>query len=906
MNMNSIARRFLIGIILQTVPVILVAAGILVHLDRSEADRQLREHTAIISGFAKATREYVKEILRPTLARHTDAFIIEAQSSTFIVNRIFDIFNREFPEYTYRQYAENPLNPANRANEFTLELIRNFRENPRLEQSSGYHRRGDQDYYFLATPEKMEESCRLCHGTPKDAPPEQRGIYGEDHGYDWPVGDIVSATMIQVPTRPVLESGRIRDMILGGSILLFYILLTAISFFMFRVLVVRRLDAFAKTMERIRDNPMAGIKLPETRQDEFTTMAQAFNGMADAVRKTTWELDLKVRERTMELEERIMEQEHSRQAFERLARQNQLILQAINDGIYGVNSQDETTFINDAGAALLGWEATELIGKNPHALMHHTRIDGSVYPPRECPVCQTTRDGQTRSLSHDLFWRKDGSSFPVEFTVTSILENDVPQGAVVVFRNISERLKTENLNRQLLLLQRVVNSIHKIAYEPLPLARQLEAALEVILTIPWFFNQSKGALFLVNREENILEMVAHKGLDELLLIRCARVPFGQCLCGRAGETDAFVFAGGIDERHDIRFEGMQPHGHYVVPLLSNQGALGVLNLYLDAGHPFDENEQDALFTIGHALARLIEKRRAEENLRIKNAELEEKVRERTIELQNNVKSLQEYQFQLIQSERMAALGGMVAGVAHEINTPIGIGFTSATYLKNQTSLFRKRVAANELTYEHLNNYLDLATESSDLIEANLRRAAELINSFKMVAVDQTSQELRSIDLGGYLHEILLSLRPKLKNTHHVVDIVCPEKQTLATRPGSISQIVTNLVMNSLIHGFENMDRGQIRIEASLQEDEVLLIYQDNGRGMNADAVKRLYEPFFTTRRGQGGSGLGMHVVYNQVTQVLKGSIACQSAIGEGVLFVIKFPGTPGDKRTDGLRGGDKS
>ncbi|MBF0173799.1 MAG: DUF3365 domain-containing protein [Magnetococcales bacterium] len=900
--MNSIARRFLIAIIVQTVPVFLIAAALLVHLDRGQADQQLREHAEIIAGFAQATREYVKGTLRPALAKHTDAFIIEAQSSTFIVNRIFDLFNRAFPEFTYRQYAENPLNPANRASGIAAEQIQRFRSDPGLKQSSGYDHLGGQDYFYLATPEIMEKSCLACHGSPVVAPLEQRRIYGSDHGYGWPVGEIVSATMIQVPVRSILEARRIRDLVLGGSILFFYVLLTAISFFLFRAMVVRRLDLFAETMRRMTRDPMAGIKLPETQPDEFSIMAQAFNDMADAVRETTRDLDRKVRERTLELEERIGEHERSRQEIERLARKNQLILQSINDGIYGVNSRNEVTFINDAGATMLGWEGKELIGKNPHTLMHHTRINGSVHASEECPVCQTNRDGQTRSRNHDLFWRKDGASVPVEFTVTSILENNEPRGAVVVFRDISDRLKTENLNRQLLLLQRVVNSIHKIAYEPLPLARQLELALEVILTIPWFFNQSKGAMFLVNREEQVLEMVAQKGLDELLLIRCARVPFGTCLCGRVGETDTFLFAGGIDDRHDIRFDGMKPHGHYIVPLLSNQGAIGILNLYLDAGHPFNENERDALFTIGNALSRLIEKRRAEENLRIKNAELEEKVRERTLELQNNVQSLQEYQFQLIQSERMAALGGMVAGVAHEINTPIGIGFTSATYLKNQTSLFRQRVDSNDLTYEHLHDYIDLATESSDLIEANLRRAAELINSFKMVAVDQTSQELRAIDLGSYLHEIILSLRPKLKHTRHVVDIVCLEQQTLATRPGAISQIVTNLVMNSLIHGFENLDRGNIRIEASLQGDEVLLIYRDNGRGMNADAVKRLYEPFYTTRRGQGGSGLGMHVVYNQVTQVLKGSITCQSAIGEGVLFVIKFPGTPRETGTVVLQG----
>ncbi|MBF0171968.1 MAG: HAMP domain-containing histidine kinase [Magnetococcales bacterium] len=218
--------------------------------------------------------------------------------------------------------------------------------------------------------------------------------------------------------------------------------------------------------------------------------------------------------------------------------------------------------------------------------------------------------------------------------------------------------------------------------------------------------------------------------------------------------------------------------------------------------------------------------------------------------------MKEYQSQLIQSERMAALGEMVAGIAHEINTPIGIGFTSATYLKNQTRKFAERFDGGHLTKELLRDYLEIALESSTLIETNLRRAAQLINSFKMVAVDQTSQESRPINLATHLHEIIPSLRPRLKNTRHLIEINCTANQPLVTHPGAISQILTNLVMNSLIHGFEGMDQGRITIDVSIHEDEVRLVYQDNGRGINADGVKRLFEPFFTTRRGQGGAVWG--------------------------------------------------
>ncbi|MBF0603741.1 MAG: PAS domain S-box protein [Nitrospirae bacterium] len=620
--------------------------------------------------------------------------------------------------------------------------------------------------------------------------------------------------------------------------------------------------------------------------------------MADLVRELTQDLEEKVRILTQKLKEKTAEQEKSAQENGVLVRRSNLILQAISEGIYGVDSREQTTFINNAGAAMIGWQARELIGQHQHVVMHHTKVDGSPYPSEDCPICLTSRDGKPRTMDHEVFWRKDGSFFPVEYTATPILENGEIKGAVVVFRDISERLKTAQFNQQLLMLQRVVNAIHRISYDTTLLGEQLEKALEEILTIPWFFNQSKGAVFLVNEADHGLEMVAQKGLDQALLTACAKVPLGHCLCGRSAATNTFLHASGIDERHDITFSGIQGHGHYIVPLVSAQRVMGVLNLYLEHGHERDAQEESALHTIGHAMARLIERRQAEERLLFRNADLEENVRTRTRELQEHVQSLKEYQHQLIHSERMAALGGMVAGIAHEINTPIGIGFTSATYLKNRTQSLREIIDSDEMTYEKMYDYLDVATESSSLIEANLRRASELIKSFKMVAVDQTSQEVRGIDLKQYIDEIILSLRPKFRNTKYGVVVNCADGQHLETYPGAISQILTNLVMNSLIHGFEGLDEGKIVIDACIRENQVVLTYRDNGRGMNGEGVKRLFEPFFTTRRGRGGSGLGMHMVYNLVTQTLQGSISCQSAIGEGTVCVIQFPRMTPKKQWD--------
>ena len=287
---------------------------------------------------------------------------------------------------------------------------------------------------------------------------------------------------------------------------------------------------------------------------------------------------------------------------------------------------------------------------------------------------------------------------------------------------------------------------------------------------------------------------------------------------------------------------------------------------------------------------------AADALRKLNDELENRVEERTRalrlsnrELQFTLDELKLTQRQLVESEKMAALGGLVAGIAHEINTPLGIGVTAASHLEDETRKLMKLVDLGQMSRAALEQYQGDALNSAQLILANLRRAGHLIKSFKQVAVDQSSEQAREIDLKSYLEEILVSLGPALKKTPHGVAIKCPEGLRLLTYPGAISQIVVNLVMNSLIHAFEGVEHGQIRIECQAYDEEWLLLYRDNGVGMSEDVRQRVFDPFFTTKRGQGGSGLGLHVVYNLVTQLLRGSLDCISSPGQGVEFQIQMP-----------------
>jgi len=289
-------------------------------------------------------------------------------------------------------------------------------------------------------------------------------------------------------------------------------------------------------------------------------------------------------------------------------------------------------------------------------------------------------------------------------------------------------------------------------------------------------------------------------------------------------------------------------------------------------------------------------KRTEESLRKLNEELESRVELRTgdlrranEELRRTLDELKAMQRQLLESEKMAALGGLVAGVAHEINTPLGVTVTAASHLQDEARRIGDLAAANALTAEAVEQFQTAATESSEIILRNLNRADRLIRSFKQVAVDQSSEERRTIELGAYLNEILISLGPALKKTPHRVHIDCPEPVSLDTFPGAIYQIVSNLLMNSVHHAFAPGQVGDIAITVKRNGRDVELTCRDNGSGMDEQVRARIFEPFFTTRRGEGGSGLGMHVVYNLVTQLLGGRIHVSSAPGAGATFEIVLP-----------------
>ena len=240
-----------------------------------------------------------------------------------------------------------------------------------------------------------------------------------------------------------------------------------------------------------------------------------------------------------------------------------------------------------------------------------------------------------------------------------------------------------------------------------------------------------------------------------------------------------------------------------------------------------------------------------------NKTLEDKVIKKTQELE-------QAQEQLLFSEKMAALGSLVAGVAHEINTPIGIGYTGSSHFIDETKLLKKKYHEDTMTKEDFEEYLNTSVELSNLINANLERAVELVKSFKQVAVDQSSEEKRVFNLSKYINEILTSIHSVTKQKNISFNIVCDENLIVDTYAGAFAQIITNLIMNSFIHGFEGVDEGSITLSIEKEDNILHLEYKDTGNGIENKNLDKIFDPFFTTNRSNGSSGLGLNIIYNMI------------------------------------------
>lgn len=268
----------------------------------------------------------------------------------------------------------------------------------------------------------------------------------------------------------------------------------------------------------------------------------------------------------------------------------------------------------------------------------------------------------------------------------------------------------------------------------------------------------------------------------------------------------------------------------------------------------------------------------------------EQLRSRWFDLSRKIVEVELARDELVQSEKLASLGRMVAGFAHELNTPIGVAVGAISNSEQILGEIDRLLASDEVSEDELRSALATLKQGDALAIANLRRAAALVQSFKRTSIDQTSDLERVFGVRELINDVLLGLNNQLKRLPINVAVDCPPGLKIEGAPGLFEQLLTNLIMNSIAHGFDQGARsGQISIAARQNGKQFVLIYSDTGAGMAPEVLEKIFEPFFTTRRGQGGSGLGMYICYNIVTVNLGGSLTCQSMPEAGATFHIEFP-----------------
>lgn len=271
-------------------------------------------------------------------------------------------------------------------------------------------------------------------------------------------------------------------------------------------------------------------------------------------------------------------------------------------------------------------------------------------------------------------------------------------------------------------------------------------------------------------------------------------------------------------------------------------------------------------------------------------ELEERVKGRTIELQESYDNLQNAQEQLIESEKMSALGNLVAGVAHEVNTPLGISITAASIFKNEIKSIKDMLNENRLSKTALVHFIDTITEADEILMKNLDRAALLVKNFKKISVDQSSEELREFELNTYIQEVVSTFKSELKHRPVELDLrLDSEPIDMYSYPGAVSQIIVNMLQNALLHAFDFDQEGTITLETHQDDETAIIIFTDNGKGINSAVVDKIFEPFVTTKRNKGGTGLGLNITYNLITQHLNGNIHLDSDYKDGARFTINIP-----------------
>jgi signal transduction histidine kinase len=346
-------------------------------------------------------------------------------------------------------------------------------------------------------------------------------------------------------------------------------------------------------------------------------------------------------------------------------------------------------------------------------------------------------------------------------------------------------------------------------------------------------------------------------------------------CANVAESNVCIYPNKVTSifPKDQLLIDMEIEAYLGTPLFDSSGnVIGlIVALYREKMDKSDETL--TLFRIfSGRIAAEMERIDYQQELLALNNTLEQRVFDRTAELNQTLESLKSTQEKLIESEKLAALGNLVASVAHEVNTPLGVAITGQSLISDALQTLEAEFTDQNLTVEKMKDFFELSQEASPLISENLQRAKNLINNFKNTAADQNSDIKETINIKQYYEQVFSTLKPMMKRKSVNFSLDIPDDIEVSTFPGVHGQVITNLVSNSVRHAFSENATGSIKLKARIVADTITMSYQDDGKGLTTEAKEKIFQPFFTTARGTGGTGLGMAIAYNLVKQKLTGDI----------------------------------
>lgn len=547
-------------------------------------------------------------------------------------------------------------------------------------------------------------------------------------------------------------------------------------------------------------------------------------------------LEKLVKERTQTLEQEIVERQRAEKRFRDL-------LEGAPDAMALVDPTGRIVLVNRQMEKLFGYSREELLERNIEVLVperfrerHREHVKDYFDSFRARPM----------GAALDIYaLPKDGREFPADISLSPL---DTREGMFVLadIRDISERKEAEEKIKKSFYFESTINSVLKISLEPQALDRQLERILDLILAIPLLSLQKIGSIYLVEEQAEMLAIKAHRGYDEAVLAECSRVPFGKCLCGEAAATSIPIFSDCLADCHRC-YQDIFPHGHYCIPIVSGRKVLGVLNLVLKEGHKRDKHEEEFLSSIAATLAGIIEHRKTES----------EKER---------------LQAQLVESEKLSALGRMMENVAHEIRNPL-------TVVGGLSRRLDKKIPAGTKEKEY-----------AGVILSESARLERILKSILLLTKEPGSR-MEEYDIHEVIDESLRSFDPSFTEKSIEIRKVFAVLPPVLMDRENVREVMENLLANAV---YAAPAGGKITIvteRAYLDEtDYVAVKVTDTGQGIAPDIVDRIFEPFFTTKPVGPDHGIGLGLsISRKIMEEHGGFIQVESKAGEGATFSLFFP-----------------